>query len=169
MTVAATIVVHFGDDVAEDNRFALAMLDDELNVDAAGEVITSFAPGDIIHFLVQHDPALRLARVAATDGAIAAQPDKSYRIEQQLTFLVANEDQDLQAIPSGAITKTPYGRVAAGWQVQGRKIRILGNDPVVYDLSYLARMKSYRLHAPNVALGEDETWPVVIGIYLENA
>jgi hypothetical protein len=168
MTVAATIVVHFGDDVAEDNRFALVMLDDALNVDAAGEVITSFAPGDQIHFLVQHDPALRIARVASSDGTVAAQPDKDYQMEQQLTYLVADEDQELTAIPSGPITKAAYGRTAAGWTVQGRKLRITGGGPVIYDIEYRARMKSYCLHAPNVVLAEDATWPVVVGIYLEN-
>ena len=169
MTVAATIVVHFGDDVAEDNRFAVARLDDELNVDAEGEVVTSFAPGDIIHFVVQHDPALVIAGIAATSGTLAAQPDKYYQVEQQLTWLENNESQDLEMIPAGAVTKTAYGRQPLGWSLTVRGLSITGGAPVVADVSYKARMRSWRLHAPNVVLAEDETWPVVIGIYLENA
>jgi hypothetical protein len=167
MTVAATIVVHFGDDVAA-GAFAIARLDDELNVDAAGEVITSFAPGDRIHFLVQHDATLRIAKVVPTDGTVARQPDKDYTITQQLTWLEDNEAQELEATPSGALTKTGYGRTASGWTLAGRSLSTTGGAPVIYDIEYRARMKSYVLHAPNVTLAEDATWPVVIGIYLEN-
>jgi len=168
MSVAATIVVHFGDDVDE-GAFAAARFDDELNVDAAGEVVTEFEPGDIIHFLVQHDPSIRISRVAATDGTIAAQPDKYYGLTEQLHFAENDEAQELALIPSGAITRTAYGRQAAGWTISGRSVKITGGAPVVYDLEYRARCRSFRLHAPNVMLAEDETWPVFIDIYLENA
>lgn len=172
MTVAATIVVHFGDDVA-DSAFGVAMLDDVLNVDAAGEVKTSFAPGDQIHFLVQHDPSLRVDRVAATHGTIVQLPDKDYELTGDFTFAEPAEAQDLQIYHRGAVTQEWFGpsgiETRAGLSVANRQVQVAAATPCLVRLTYHGLMKSYRLHAPNVTLAEDETYPVAIVIYMENA
>lgn len=174
MSVSATIVVHFGDDV-EAGAFAVAMLDDELNVDGQGEPLTSFAPGSEIYFLVQHEPALVITRIAATDGQVVAQPQKYYAVTDRLDFAEdydaaadsSGGEQQLSMIPAGAITPTPYGRVATAIRYAGRLVRVLGGTPVKYDFAYRARVRSWKLLAPNVALAEGEEWPITIHIYME--
>lgn len=177
MSVSATIVVHFGDDV-DANTFAMAMLDSELNVDAEGEEITSFVPGDEIFFLIQHDPSLRIDGLPkATDGTVVAQPDKEFVFtEQELIFEegagVGDRAEvggpDLAAVHRGDITKTWYGREGIGFEVKNRKATVTGGVPSICKVQFNAPMKSYKLHTPNVTLAEDEEYPVVIVIYMEN-
>ncbi len=169
MSVTASIVVHFGEGV-DSGAFNLAMLDKELNVDASGNELTQFAPGDVVYFLVQHDPSLKIVRVAATDGTVAAQGIRTVTMQDQVDFVAAGESVDITALPSGAVTVGKwYGRQGAGMKITGRNVSVTSGTPAKADLDYKARMNGYKLVTPAVSLTEDETYPITVFIYFEAA
>ena len=175
MTVAATLVVHFGDEV-ESGAFAAAVLDWELNVDAQGEAVTSFAPGDRVHFLVQHDATLRIGRIATTAGQVVAEGSGYRSVEQMLSFAAVAEAVDLTYIPAGAVSRDWQqgvnglnAREGTGFAVSGRQVTVTGNLPCLCVASYRARFNLYSLVCPSPELAENETVQIEIHIYLEAA
>jgi hypothetical protein len=175
MNVAATIVVHFGDDV-DAGAFGVAVLDWELNVDADGNEITSFGPGDELHFLVQHDPALYIDRVAATAGQAVAEGETYREVEQMLSFAEPGEDGgvELTYLPAGSVARDWQQGVTGlnategiGWALSGRRATVTGNTPCLCAASYRARFKLYRFICPPAVLAADETAQLEIHIYLE--
>lgn len=176
MSVAATIVVHFGDDV-EAGAYAAAVLDWELNVED-GDEITSFSPGDRLHFLVQHDATLRIDRIAATAGQVVAEGRTYRQVEQTLSFAEAGEagGADLTYIPSGAVSRDWQqgvdglnAREGTGFTVAGRLATVSGNTPCLCAVEYRARFNLYLLICPTPALAEEQSVQIEIHIYLEAA
>lgn len=162
--VPVTLVVNYGDGV-DSSLFSLALLDDFLNRDARDEVITSFAPGDLVNFLVQVDPALRIDRVVATHGQVVSQ---GYCLRERTDQLLFAELQgELSAIPAGALSAAWYGRAAAGLKASGRQLTVTGSVPALGDITYSARFAGYVLHTPMVELAADEEYPIIIVIYIE--
>lgn len=168
MTVKATIVVSFGEGVDGSGSFVLARLDDELNVDRDGNVISSFEPGDQVFLIIQHDDTVRISKVVATHGVIEQLPDKDYGFVDRVLFADAGKEGSLTAIPRGMVSRSPFGRQSTV-MVAGRKVWIEAGEPVMYDLTYSARVKSYKLHTPSMALGADDEYPIAIVIYMEAA
>lgn len=169
--VRATIVVRYGDGV-DKGAFSLALLDEKMNIDAAGNVKTSFLPGDLVYFLVQLDPSLRIDKVLATDGQVVYEGECLRDRVDRTLFDGVSGARETSAIPAGPVTPKWYGRVGRNLKVEGRQMSVLtitGCYPALADMSYQARFKGYRLEPPAISLAEGETYPVTIVIYIEAA
>ena len=166
--VGATIVVEFGTG-ADSSAFVAVELDDQLNVDAEGEVKTQFHPGDEVWFWLQWDAsALRLDRIRATSGQVVDCGSASRTRDQQLTW-TGDEAVELSHIPAGSPTLRWYGNVGSGLSRDGRKLRVAGNTPCTADATIPISVRLCRYVPPPLSLGEGETWRSVIVCYMEAA
>lgn len=164
MTVAATLVIQFGDG-ADSSAIAVVELDDTRNVDSAGEVKTQFAPGDLVWFFVHHAPTLRIGTVVPTSGSVASMGRVMIprTVEQQLW--ADSEPVRLSYIPAGGVDVSWFGRTST-LTLSGQEITA-SDPPAIGRLSYQIDAALYRLQTPVVSLGADETWPVAVVVTME--
>jgi hypothetical protein len=161
--VPVSLVVTFGESVDTD-AFVVAEGDDQLNVDDDGNVKSTFAPGDIFKWLLQHDDTVKVAAVKCSSGVVAllGEVARTKTVNQQFA---ATDDVELSYIPNGGVTAKWYGR-SPNLTVNGRTISV-DDYPAVADLSYSAAMLSYRLTPPAMSLDEDENYYILIVVEME--
>jgi hypothetical protein len=161
--IAATLVIQFGEG-ADASALAVVELDDSRNLDAAGEVRTSFYPGDQVFFLVHHAPTLRIGSVVPTAGSVFPQGQQSFsRTVQQL--FADTEPVSLSHLPAGGVTAAWYGRSTSLAQAEHQLTA--ADPPAIGELSYSFSGQLYRLQTPVVELSEDDSYPVAIVVTLE--
>lgn len=164
--------LEFSDAAADSGLFA-AMIADfarnrETNADGEDVEKTSFNPGDIYHFLIQHDPGLRLTAVKSSWGAVQSlgQVTRSHTGED-LQLAEAEDENETSYIPAGAVSAKWYGNSPSVANT-GRAIRYQsGPLPAIGRIGYSARWHSYRLVPAALTLGEKEEWPVLIVAYMD--
>lgn len=162
-----TLVIRFGEGAG--NGFAAAEFDAEKNVDQAGKVKSSFAPGEESYFLVQHDGSLRIDRVAATGGMVVSMGQVIRTRTDRLDFAEIGDTAELSRIPAGAIARTWVDHAAAV-TITGRTVAAgAGQLPTKGDFTYQAAMHSFRLVPPPMTLAPNETHEITIYIFMEAA
>lgn len=176
--VEATIVVKFGEGV-EGDALALIELDETENtyVDDSGEVQvkTQFNPGEEPFFWIHYDSSLKVAEYRSSAGEIELQQlSRTYNKEQQLQFIKEKIDsdtaeQELSYYPMQTSSPSWYGNEGEGWKRTGRKITVSGNTPCICDLDFTIKADQYKLIPPSMTLAEDETYPILVVFYMENA
>ena len=160
-------------DAAADSGLFAAMIADfarnrETDSDGNDQEKTSWHPGDIYHFLVQHDPGLRITDVRSSWGSVQSlgMATRSHTGED-IQLAEAEDEQETSYIPSGAVSATWYGnspRVAN----TGRAVRYQsGPLPAIGTIRYSAAWHSYRLVPAALTLSEGEEWPVLIVAYMD--
>lgn len=168
MTVAATIVVEFGQGV-DSGALVLVELDETMNLDSDGQAKTSFIPGDTPYFLVHHDPSVRIGRVACSAGMVTGGATVSRDRSQQLQWPNTEDSQELPHIPRGPVAWQWWGNVPAITR-DGRTLKASGIwIPAIGQASYAITARQFRLIPPALALGEGETFPILIVITMEAA
>lgn len=166
----STIVVNFGSGTSADTDFVKVELDDILNVDSAGETISSFSPGDSVYFLVQHGDTVKVGDVKSTSGSISLQSSSvSREREQQLFFTTGLDTDTLEYDYIGTYTDVWKGNTAQTTvAVGGRTITPNGGTyPAISDSIINAEFISYKLTSDVPTLAEDEDYPVGIVVYIE--
>lgn len=164
--------LEFSDAAADSGLFAAMIADFERNreTDANGKDVekTSFNPGDIYHFLVQHDPGLKITAVRSSWGSVQSLGAATRKHEgEEIRQAEAEDEIETSYIPSGSVSATWYGNSPAIANT-GRKINYAsGPLPAIGKLSYSASWRGYRLVPEELELAEDEDWPVLIVAYLD--
>lgn len=167
MTVAATVVVQFGDG-ADSSALVVVELDEVMNVDLNGEEKTSFVPGDIPYLLVHHDATVRIGQVACSSGMVSPVAMVSRERSQQLQWPDAADSQELPHLPAGVVSWKWYGNVPLITR-DGRTLTASGAIPAIGEASYAIDCHQYRLIPPVLELAADESYPVLIVITMEAA
>ncbi|MBV5328486.1 MAG: hypothetical protein JZU65_12775 [Chlorobium sp.] len=169
MSVAATVVVEFGTG-ADSSALVVIELDETMNLDGDGEEKTSFSPGDQPYFLVHHDTSVRIGSVKCSSGMVTGGNSVPRERSQQVQFAAAEEAQELSHIPSGGIGWTWYGNAPAITQT-GKSLVAATEDslPAIGEAKYTMEARQYHLIPPVITLADDETWPVLIVVYMEAA
>lgn len=169
MTVESTIVVEFGESVAGDQEFVVVELDDAVNVGADGKARTSFTPDDRPGFIVHYDETrLRIDRVECSDGSVSSGSLVSRSRARQMSFTNTDDSQELGHIPDGDVDFEEYGNNPAVVQ-DGRKLRAAGQVPAIGEATYSIRCRAYRLTPPTLELAYDESYQVLVVVYMEAA
>lgn len=170
MSIVASTVVNFG---AGANSTDLVVLefDELLNVDAAGEQKTQFAPGDSIYFRIHHAPTLRVGAMAATSGQVVVQGKVSRERSEQLLWETVSDSHELACIPAGGLDATWHGNSGSGLRKAVPRSALItgGVMPAVATVTYRAEFSLYKLLTPSVQLAEGESWPITIVAYMEAA
>jgi hypothetical protein len=197
MSGGPTIVVKFGESVA-DGEFFSVELDDALNTNVprgrilgnyvlqgvtyyimyfgVGDIRTlpaegvksQFNPGDQVFLLLHYDHArLRVSDIKATAGQVYTQGEVSRPATDEVLFVTAGEPQQLSHNPAGTLAVSWYGRSAilsrAGRNVSANAAPCLGN------VSYSYQATSCKYIPPPMTLGDDDSYPVAIVVYVEAA
>jgi len=165
-----TLVVAFGEEVSDDdaaNFYSRIALDDSLNKDTAGKVKKSFNPADDIHIMCQLKAGWVIQKVEWTSGEVVVNGLASRTDVMERTFFVDTEkERNLNFYPSGGISGSPfYGKTCTFLSGEDR-IVIPSSAPVMVDLSYPYIGYSLTIHTPNMVLGEDDSWPIGVVIWV---
>ena len=136
-------------------------------VDGKEQEKTSFAPGDLYHFLIQHDPALMIIQIAASSGTVTRFGQVTRQHEQTIELPTADDPVSLSYTPSASPTVRWYGN-APTLSRDGRDLSwASGPLPATGVATYQSVWTSCRLTPPSMTLAEGEEWPVLIVITLE--
>jgi hypothetical protein len=166
MSIAATLIVQFGSS-ADNGDLVVMELDDSRNLDANGEVKSSFAPGDAVYFLLHHAPTLTLGSMVATAGYIVPMGTARFErvVDQQL--FVNTEPISVTHLPAGGVGVSWYGRESATTQSTNQLTAT--DPPAIGVLTYQFDALLYRLQTPGVVLADNETFPVAVVATMEVA
>lgn len=163
-----TLVVVYGDDVADSDKTAKVELDGVLNLDEDGETTTSFAPGDDVYFLVYIPDGLQITDVISTDGEAVATGAVTREREDELLF-VGEDAASLQYLPSSTINVEWQGREGSGMQRDETELTIDGGCPALAKITYDVDFYSYHQVSPSLDLAEGESYTVKAVVYVDVA
>ena len=136
-------------------------------VDGKSQEKTSFHPGEQFYFLAQHDAKLRISEVKSSFGAIQALGTVSRSHTDDIQIATAEDTQDLAYTPSAISAFKWYGN-RPGLTIIERAVSVrTGPLPAVGTISYSSTWSCYRLIPAALNLKDDEEWPVLIVIYME--
>lgn len=168
-----TVTVVFND--GEDNdHIILAELDDVLNVDSDGEVISTFAPGDEPYIRFNASDNVTIDSVVATDGGVLSLGNVSRTIEleqlfasndaaepDELSFSVVVDTVDVSYIGrDGSFTTKDLGNGMLKYVGDIASVPFL----MAATIDYTA--KSYQLIPPTLNLDEEETYNIYVVFYV---
>ena len=166
--VLATVVVEFGDGV-DSSALVVVELDDAVNRDADGKPNSSFHPGDEPGFVVHYDPAaLRIDRVRCSSGMIVDNGRVSRARKQRVQFTGPGKPVSLSHIPASGVSVSWYGNASTISQA-GRQVTAAGTLPAIGEAAYTINCHAYRLVPPPLILAENETYPILVVVYMESA
>lgn len=166
--------IEFSDAAADSGLFAAMIADFQRNRekdnDGKDQEKTSFHPGDIYHFLIQHDPGLKLTAVKSSWGSVQSLGGATRSHEgEEIQLAEAEDTAETSYMPSGNVVVRWYGNSPA-LATEGREMSYgLGPLPAIGRISYVAAWQSYRLVPEELELAEDEGWPVLIVAYFDLA
>ncbi len=164
--VEKTLVLSFsGGPVASSSGTIRAAWDDARNRAADGTVKSQWLPRDAAFFIVQADAGVSVTRVLPTDGSVRELGPVNRTQTDSLLFAAADNEQQLSWLPSGVISPTWYGNQGSGLQKNGQTVTVAAGHPCRGNLSYAARVQSYRLDTPAVTLAAKQQWPLDVVIY----
>ncbi len=166
MAVESTIVVEFGEGV-DSSELVVVELDGEVNLDADGKEKTSFSPDDTPGFIVHYDETkLRIDRVECSDGSVSSGSLVTRSRVRQLSFTNTDDSQELAHIPDGEVVFEEHGNNPA-IVVDARKVKAAGQVPAIGKATYDIRCRAYRLTPPDLELEGDQTYPILVVVYME--
>jgi len=162
MSDTLTSVYTFGQGNSSDSLHT--EIDGQMHLDAEGEERSSFAPGDVVYFLLHYDPAkIRVLGLRATDdGDIQLVGPVVRTRKEELSFQHPAHLLDLGYIPAGALSAEWFGR-SSNLFLDGRQVQA-DLAPCLGEVSYPVNFVQYS-HRPAVAAitdGEDFPTDIVI-------
>lgn len=168
-----TCRVTFGSGSASD-PFAVLELDDTLNIDADGQVITTFGEGQPIWFVLHVQPGYVPALTYQTDGMITyCGPVTRSRTMEGALWTPENISVELPHYPAGDVAVDWQGNSIALASVSGRTLAAADAELSLMargNLSYAINCHLYRFDPPSaLVLGDGESYTIDAMITLEPA
>lgn len=156
------------------DTYAVLELDDTLNLDADGEVLTTFAEGQTIWFVLHAQPGYVPALAYQTDGSITycGSVTRSRTMEGAV-WTPENLSVELTHYPAGDVSIEWQGNSITLAPVSGRTLAAAATELSLMaraDLSYTINCYLYRFDPPStLVLGDDESYVIDAMITLEPA
>ena len=168
-----TCRVTFGSGSASD-PFAVLELDDTLNIDADGQVITTFGEGQPIWFVLHVQPGYVPSLAYQTDGMITyCGPATRARTMEGAVWTPENLSVELSHYPAGGVAADWQGNSINLAAVSGRTLAAADVELSLMaraNLSYAINCHLYRFDPPaGLVLGDDESYIIDAMITLEPA
>jgi hypothetical protein len=167
MTTKATIVVSFKAGTSSTGYHTAAELDDELNVDSAGNVKTSFYKGDDIYFLLQHDSRLRIVDIRATNGNVVYIGTVTRTRESFMVFEEVDTPQSFGYMGGNFSTDWEGNQATVARDGITNITTNAGDFPANGTISRECSFRSYRLRSAIPTLASDEEYHVTVVVYME--
>jgi len=174
--IEATTVVSFNTTNAVEVEYIFNIaLDDTLNVDSSGEVVTQFGSGDEVYLIVNKSSNVTVDAVVVTDGSISYVGAVSRSGEEQVLF--SKRDSSDDAVHSMAIVPTTVdvtytGSRSGAYTKEVSSIGVVSFDPDITKTPFLANLiysyncSLYKLQAPVLSLAADETHNIAVVFYI---
>jgi hypothetical protein len=196
--VIGTLLVPFGESASGVGGAIVAEWDDTMNVAFAGKVLNSyisagkryyvvrdgntvrvmtatdiksqFIPGETAYLLVHAAPQLRIVAVKATYGTIGVMGLEVLSRSDELGFPLQDEPLELQYLPAGQPAFAWFGNIGREIVVAGRQVKAGGGVfPCLARITYPVQFTRYALQTPALTLGKDQTVPILVYVYYEEA
>jgi len=170
MSIETSIVVDFGDDVVGSSDTIVIELDPDNpnNLDSKGELKSTFAPGEQPVFILNHANTVVIDRVASTDGYIFETGGTRIVEKEQTTLFTSVESESSLSYANvdGITSEVWYGNTAVIDLLDSALTTSSGNYPALTKIEYnVPFQKQYQLIPPNLSLGADESYEIIIVIY----
>lgn len=162
-----TIVVRFGEAATAGDLFAVLELDDTKNIDIQGNVLTSFAPGAEVHFILHTEPGVEIVRADLTSGDLSIlAPEIRTRTPGQRAFFVDNDTViNLRHFFLRNLNFTWYGRNGI-ISTNGRQLKS-SLTPAIADISYEYLVTPITVLTPDVPLVGEEVYPIGLRVTVQ--
>jgi len=174
MAIQATTVVTFNDGSSDAEYIFNLSLDDTRNLDAEGEVKSSFIPEDIVYLQVNKSSNVDIVDVAVTAGAIK-QGSVSTRTNKVTNLFVSREGTDeeefvLDHIPidSSIDFIGKNGKLEESTTIIGqfKYVPDKRETPFIAEFEYTYRVIPYIWTAPSMDLEAEETFDMAVVFYI---
>jgi hypothetical protein len=159
-----TIILNFAD-AAASGALVVVEMDDDLNRDGAGEVKTSYFPGDQPCFLVHHDATVRIKSTSMSSGFLAYQGLVYRARTNQMQFATDTDAQETPHIPI-SVSASWYGR-SPSLAVDGRKLTA-SEAPSIGDVTHSFMAHSYRITPPEINISGEEKYYILTVVEIES-
>lgn len=172
MGVEASVIVVFDSDSSSSTHGVSVELDDlhPNNLNDDGDVKSSFLPTDQPVFIIHHDTDVMITDVKCTDGTVVQLASDLFRdrsSEKELFPLITSA-VSLSYANINSISSEWFGNSAALSISDSEIIPTSGTFPCLADLSYSVKFnEQWKLIPPSLSLAEDETYTIVVVIYME--
>lgn len=171
--ILATSVARFNDGNETDYIFNIDR-DDLLNVGPDGKIISSFAPGDDIYYIVNMSSNVSIDEVVVTDGSMRSLGVVERSGSDQKLFTSREEKEKESLSIKHANPTVSYTFIGRRGKVYDKLSAIgeksftpeLSMTPFLCDFKYSFRAISFVFSAPDVILGKDETYDIGIVFYI---
>lgn len=129
---------------------------------------STFFPGDEYHFLVQHDPRLRIVSIRTSWGAVVAVGDVERDHADDVQFADASATADLSYLVSRQTGGVQWYGNAPILRRDGRTLAVTsGPVPAIGRAAYVSAWQAFTFRPGPLELGPGEEWPVLIVIDME--
>jgi len=163
MEYAASIVIKFGESVDGAGSPAVIELDGELNVDAEGNVKTTFQAGDEPRILLHFDTDLYfIENIKLSSGMVVPMGDVVRGRSGSFDFVDQDAKANLPYIPAGGVAWQWFGNIPVLSRNKNAVSVSGGSLPATGDVTYDVKFKSYKLFPPTITLGVDEVYRILI-------
>lgn len=168
MAVLTSIVCSFGEGTSSAD--IKLELDDEMNKDSEGNAKSRFLPKEQVYILAQYDHSrIQVDRVASTDGGVQYIGPVNRNKKDKLLFVDTGKvnQPSLSYFYNTTVTPTWSGREGQGFTTDGEgNCQVSNNVPCYCEVSYGSPFEQYRLNTPDITLGKDDTYEVVVVFYI---
>lgn len=140
----------------------------ETGADGARTEKTTFHPGDEFHFLVQHDPRLRVAGIRTSWGAVVSAGNVEREHADDVQFADAAATAELSHLVKRQTGGVRWYGNAPILRRDGRTLAVAsGPTPALGNAAYVSEWLAYTFRPAPLSLAAGEEWPVLIVIDLE--
>lgn len=161
------VLVIVRDEAVDADALAVAMLDDKLNVDSAGNAKSQFLPTDAPYFWVHLDAGLRITQIRCSSGAVRSLGTVTRTAEiDTLDIDEAGDEHELEYNPASEPVFEWYGNRPTVSR-NGRKLTFSAALPAAGSGRYTFRAFSYQYQPPVLVANQD--WRTRIVIYVGTA
>lgn len=170
-----SIIVRSSDgSVAGDYLFHVE-LDDTLNIDSNGEIISNIVPGSTVYIAVNHSTDIIIDSVVPTNGSIQFYQNSSRTFVEEGSLFSGRladgaDEYDFPVVP-GSYSIEYLGRpgkVTSSVNSAGQ-VTLTGDiskTPFMAKITANYPVKIYKFTTPDVTLGKDESYPIGIVFYI---
>lgn len=152
--------------------YAAAIADFVRNVEIGADGVEAekgtFYPGDEYHFLVQHDPRLRIVGVRVSWGSVIPAGTVEREHADDVQFADASATAELSYLVRRQTGGVAWYGNAPILRRDGRTLSISsGPVPAIGRAAYVSEWRAYTFRPAALELAAGEEWPVLIVIDLE--
>jgi len=165
-----TVNVTFGAGSGESGQFYKIWLDDTLNIDADGNVLSNFYKQDA-WFLLQVEPGYVPDQVFSSYGMVSDHgPVRRSMVQDGVVWSADDSSVELDCYPAGAVSAEWIGNQVGLAPVSGRTLAAV-TEPFEgiarANLSYSVSARLFCWHNPKLTLDDEQEYPAEIMITLK--